>query len=57
MDCLRSALDGPLDVPADPKSLEGLAGGAGELLKKSSPKRDSAGLLCLAGAGAALGGG
>jgi hypothetical protein len=41
----------------DPRSLDGRAGGAGELLKKSSPRRLSAGLVCFGGAGAAFGGG
>jgi hypothetical protein len=50
-------LEGPVDVLVDAKLLEGFAGATGELLKKSNPRRDSAGLLCFAGAGAAFGGG
>lgn len=56
MDCLRSAFDGPVDLLSDPMSLEGRAG-AGALPKKSNPSRDSAGLLCFAGATLAFGGG
>jgi hypothetical protein len=57
IDCFRSALDGAAGAFVDPISLEGRAGGAGELLKKSSPRRLSAGFVCFGGAGAALGGG
>jgi hypothetical protein len=58
MDCLRSVLDGPLAAPpATPRSVEGRAGAAGGAQKKSRPRRDSAGLVCLAGAGCAFEGG
>jgi hypothetical protein len=49
MDCFRSVFDGPLGAAALPESLDGLAGGAGALPKKSSPRRDSDGLVCFGG--------
>jgi hypothetical protein len=57
IDCFKSDLEGPAAPPAAPKSLDGLAGAAGELPKKSSPSRDSAGFVCFAGAGCPFGGG
>ncbi len=58
MDCLRSDFDGPLAVPPTaPRSFDGRAGAAGGAPKKSRPRRDSAGLVCFAGAGGALDGG
>jgi hypothetical protein len=56
MDCLRSGLDGAeLEVAV---VLDGLAGGlACGPPKKSSPNKESAGLLCFGGAVSAFGGG
>jgi hypothetical protein len=58
IDCFKSDLDWGGAEASPPRSLDGRAGAAaGELPKKSSPNRDSAGFVAFGGAGFALGGG
>lgn len=54
MDCFRSGLDWAPGVGA---ALEGLFGGGASDPKKSNPNNESAGLVCLGGAGSLFGGG
>lgn len=53
MDCFRSGREG---VAAAGPVLEGRAGCAGAVPRKSSPNNESPALVCLGGAGSALGG-
>lgn len=55
MDCLRSGREGAAAAAAGPV-LEGRAGCADALPRKSSPSRESPALVCFGGAGSAFGG-
>ena len=56
MDCLRSGRDGTEAAPGVEDALAGLTdAAAGGPPKKSRPKRESPGFVCLGGGGAAAG--